>query len=45
MPPACTSTRLIPSARILRHMFPDATVTDHDAARISAHLTQRPCVV
>jgi hypothetical protein len=26
-------------------MFPDATVTDHDAARIGAHLTQRPSVV
>ncbi|MDE2172273.1 MAG: strawberry notch family protein, partial [Sphingomonadales bacterium] len=30
---------------ILRHLFPDATVTDHDAARIGAHLTQRPSVV
>jgi hypothetical protein len=30
---------------ILRHLFPDATVTDHDAARISAHLTQRPSVI
>jgi hypothetical protein len=30
---------------ILRHLFPDATVTDYDAARIGAHLTQRPSVI
>jgi predicted RNA methylase len=30
---------------ILRHLFPDATVTGHDAARIGAHLTERPSVV
>ncbi|WP_292924181.1 strawberry notch-like NTP hydrolase domain-containing protein, partial [Novosphingobium sp. SCN 63-17] len=30
---------------ILRHLFPGANVTDHDAARIGAHLTQRPNVI
>jgi hypothetical protein len=30
---------------ILRHLFPNATVTGHDAARIAAHLTQRPSVI
>jgi hypothetical protein len=30
---------------ILRHLLPTAQVTGHDAARIGAHLTQRPSVV
>jgi hypothetical protein len=30
---------------ILRHLFPTAQVTGFDAARIGAHLTQRPSVV
>jgi hypothetical protein len=29
---------------ILRHLFPTAQVTGHDAARIGAHLTERPSV-
>jgi predicted RNA methylase len=29
----------------LRHLLPDANVTNHDAARIGAHLTLRPSVI